>query len=848
MFGSLFGNEEDESTRTRVVTLLSYVRDSPDEDVKLRSLHGLSTCSKNDPLQVGELCFDELCNLLRGINEIPQDITELTLDILLDLLAPPEDIDNDPVQRDNKKRPYYEVNMHRFLEQHLAPDRVEVLVQSLEHEEPTYRFKLIQILTVLVLECGNILRSAIASICDSVIRIVNCLNDPHPEIRNTTIFLLKELTRPNTKSCEYIQKLVVHGGTFDRIFEIAENEGFHAGGNVVVDCLDLLQNLTCKNNQFGMNSFLEFGLRKVPIFFYPVDDSIDNFGVEMMVRIVEVLDCITSEIGGKITTKSAFGSENGAIMKALMLFAANDRFPPQKFQSDPNLCSLRPMCLQVLSRIVDSYEKNQNLLAKMKTKIQFFENNRPQEQTVGVLQYLLNLTLGSGNKELSDAALHVLQKYLRGNRQGQLQACIEFTPSPSSLRGYDEKETLDEEVPFGRVAIDAITIFHRKGRFDDIRKVCRGLQVIKEILHDNSEAKLMALRQALDTDETPLRLHNVIFSALKFSQQQRDQNLQISLLILLIFWFHEFSTAITSVLQMEQFNLLIDIANKGSSDDYVHPRGLACFIVAQCLEFCRDYCPKGVNLDSDRPGGFIFDVIIKKIKFEEFRRNLEGLYNSKDFVQKNSEIYDDRFRNIFESVYGTLQYRILELYNTGQEENKSPKDDQINQLQNQLRKFQQENETIKRKLQNKERGVAEPEETENLKKIIRESNLKNEKLITENESLVQELKECRIQVESFKSDKDEQITEMEVENQNNPVGVESFKALQDEHESLLILLGEIAEEKKNLEEKVRILQNEKLKLQNEKAPETFDENVDLEEKAFGVNLKEKADKIPADSQ
>ena len=59
--------------------------------------------------------------------------------------------------------------------------------------------------------------------------------------------MLKLLTLSDTTSGESIQKLVVYHGAFERIFDIADAEGYYHGGPVVEDCLSLLENLIREN-------------------------------------------------------------------------------------------------------------------------------------------------------------------------------------------------------------------------------------------------------------------------------------------------------------------------------------------------------------------------------------------------------------------------------------------------------------------------------------------------------------------------------------------------------------------------------------------------------------------------
>jgi hypothetical protein len=86
-------------------------------------------------------------------------------------------------------------------------------------------------------------------------RLVATLDDRHDAIRNAGLVLLSDLTQSSTE----LQKLVAFENTFDRLFNLIQEEGsLSQGGIFVQDCLDLLANLI-QQNPSNQSLFRETG-------------------------------------------------------------------------------------------------------------------------------------------------------------------------------------------------------------------------------------------------------------------------------------------------------------------------------------------------------------------------------------------------------------------------------------------------------------------------------------------------------------------------------------------------------------------------------------------------------------
>jgi hypothetical protein len=86
----------------------------------------------------------------------------------------------------------------------------------------------------------------------SISVIVSLLNDDNEPVRNEAILILMALANNNSQ----IQKLVAFENTFDRLFDIIEEEGGIRGSILVQDCLTLITNLL-QYNAINQKLFLE---------------------------------------------------------------------------------------------------------------------------------------------------------------------------------------------------------------------------------------------------------------------------------------------------------------------------------------------------------------------------------------------------------------------------------------------------------------------------------------------------------------------------------------------------------------------------------------------------------------
>lgn len=132
-------------------------------------------------------------------------------------------------------------------------ETVSTLINVLgEHDNFYIRLYALQILESMVATRAVKTRDTILKIPTSILMLVSLLQDPLEPVRNEAILLLMALVNSNFQ----IQKLVAFENTFERLFDIIDEEGGIRGSILVQDCLSLICNLL-QFNASNQKFFLE---------------------------------------------------------------------------------------------------------------------------------------------------------------------------------------------------------------------------------------------------------------------------------------------------------------------------------------------------------------------------------------------------------------------------------------------------------------------------------------------------------------------------------------------------------------------------------------------------------------
>ena len=120
---------------------------------------------------------------------------------------------------------------------------VALLLDMLAEVEFYVRFATVTLLTTLFESVGDALHEGILTSPLGISRLIDLLDDRREIIRNEGLLFLIKLTGSNTD----IQKIVAFENAFERLFAIIIEEDSIEGGIIVQDCLQLMNNLLCRN-------------------------------------------------------------------------------------------------------------------------------------------------------------------------------------------------------------------------------------------------------------------------------------------------------------------------------------------------------------------------------------------------------------------------------------------------------------------------------------------------------------------------------------------------------------------------------------------------------------------------
>ncbi|KAG7661954.1 USO1 [[Candida] subhashii] len=129
---------------------------------------------------------------------------------------------------------------------------LKVLIDQLLENDYHLRLYTIQLLESLVSTRGSRIKDAFLNIPTAMSSMCSLLDDPNEPVRNEAILLLMALANDNFN----IQKLIAFENTFEKLFDVIEEEGGIRGSILVQDCLTLITNLL-QFNASNQKFFLE---------------------------------------------------------------------------------------------------------------------------------------------------------------------------------------------------------------------------------------------------------------------------------------------------------------------------------------------------------------------------------------------------------------------------------------------------------------------------------------------------------------------------------------------------------------------------------------------------------------
>ncbi|KAF2435745.1 hypothetical protein EJ08DRAFT_729621 [Tothia fuscella] len=208
------------------------------------AIHGLRSFAKDYPASVASGSLRSLISCLA--NDVEDvDTVKPVLETLIGLFKP------------SPQSPEASEDIAFWLADEFTQhqDNIKILLDLLETHDFYSRLYSIQLVTCIFESRPERTQECVLNAALGTSRLVAMLDDGREPIRNAGLVLLGDLTQSSTE----LQKLVAFENTFDRIFNLIQEEGSLTQGTVVVqDSLDLLANLV-QHNPSNQSLFRETG-------------------------------------------------------------------------------------------------------------------------------------------------------------------------------------------------------------------------------------------------------------------------------------------------------------------------------------------------------------------------------------------------------------------------------------------------------------------------------------------------------------------------------------------------------------------------------------------------------------
>ncbi|WPK25207.1 hypothetical protein PUMCH_002511 [Australozyma saopauloensis] len=518
-----------------------------------------------------------------------------------------------------------------------------------EHAGFQIRLFSLQLLEALVAARPVRAKESLINIPLAISTIVALLGDLNDPIRNETILLLMALVNNNFN----IQKLVAFENTFERIFEIIEEEGGIRGSILVQDCLTLLTNLLIYN---ASNQKLFLETECVPklarLISEPIEDDYDEGlkddngepiplppivwteqRLQNMIVVLEICKSFVDPDNQQLLQNQQKLESSGIFYSVLRLI-----FSPVMGNS------IRRTALQVAGDIM---AENTDLQLKFsQLDVPYLDPSLPiqvqrYDMAVPAPVALVNWALLINSVhvfEIRLAAVHCLSCFFKSNSEAKLAFVNDQIKARSNPSYYQELQNAlnDNEQSNQPEPSDSqsqptpiANIFSTLMDFDtDVKlnpySVWFAANILVNIIEDCPEAREL-VRSLKDGDsdngEEVLTIIQAVAGKLTANLESSDPRIAIGCLMLLSFWlFEDFDAINDFLLDSSIIKSILGFLSKNSSESSQLVHGLATIFVGIVYEFSTTLSPI--------PRASLFELVTKALgadnyssKVKQFKEN-----------------------------------------------------------------------------------------------------------------------------------------------------------------------------------------------------------------------------------
>ncbi|KAF8980053.1 hypothetical protein BGZ46_004681 [Entomortierella lignicola] len=601
----------------------------------------LKACSREHKRDIGSRGVSVLCKVLRQ-DFMDIDISKAVLETLTVLCQ--GDADREETQD-------FALEMSN-----VDANNVTTLLDMLEENDFYIRFHVVSLLSTLVLNNSSRLQECILTSPMGMSRLMALLDDRREIIRN--------------ESNADLQKIVAFENAFERLLAIIDDEGAIAGGIIVQDCLQLVQNLL-RYNVSNQNYFRETScIQRIPALFEeePVDDGgrhdpgmkdgwSDQKGnnMIMVLELIRVL-VVPDHSNTAPNQKSMYQSGILQLLINLSLTSnAPQRVKASAFYALAELIRLNKVNQEALSKAVITpahpppvqHEDLSNTQSPPnRSSAQFsrssFQSGRgsaigdrgsnrhleARERCPAIVE-VVAIAVGrypGCTYSVRAAATCLFQSFVLDNPDTQVVLATTLNAPPE-----DNPNTASYEQPQspGTLLLSALQGWQdTETASTDPYNSWFATVLFSHILQNNTRAKSIALAITFGDEENgedPVSLIHAIAAALMVAVKgQADVRVALGYLALLCVWCYDSPKSIKDFLsEGAHLQFLLELISPSSKEDPM-VQGLAAFLLGICYEF---------NWEQDTPitRATIQPIILSRIGLDQFAGCISRVRESKPF-------------------------------------------------------------------------------------------------------------------------------------------------------------------------------------------------------------------------
>ncbi|KAF9404858.1 hypothetical protein BGZ94_003905 [Podila epigama] len=492
-------------------------------------------------------------------------------------------------------------------------------------------------------------------------RLMALLDDRREIIRNEGLLLLISLTESNAD----LQKIVAFENAFERLLGIIDEEGALAGGIIVQDCLQLVQNLL-RYNVSNQNYFRETScIQRIPELF---NSDMDNLGrrdpafkeswsdqkgnnmimVLELIRVLVVPDHSNTAANQRVMVQSgilpllvdlSLSSNAPQRVKASAFYALAELIRRNKVNQDSFsktvIVPAHPPAVVTDESGAGQGSPNRNSVQLSRSSFQSGRGStpsnlgQPRERCPAIVEAIA-IAVGvypGCTYSVRAAATCLFQCFVLENPDTQLVLATTLNAPPE-----DNPNNLSSEKPRspGTLLLEALQGWQEDGEdsVTDPYNSWFATVLFSHIVQNNPRAKGIALAITFGDEENgedPVSLIHAITAALMVAvKSHADVRVALGYLALLCVWCYDSPKSIKEFLsEGAHLQFLIELISPGTKEDPM-VQGLAAFLLGICYEF---------NWEEDAliSRATIQPIILSRIGLDHFAACITRVRESKPF-------------------------------------------------------------------------------------------------------------------------------------------------------------------------------------------------------------------------